>query len=328
MTARTSSTLAPPPGHTVRPMTMDDVSAAVEIITAAEVAEVGEADFSRDELLDELSRINLETDTWLVANGPGQAVGVAMLSDRAKAYLDTWAATQPDHRGKGIGGFLLDAAETRAVERIPEAPEGARVVIDNWVASVNTAAQELLKQRAYRERRRFWRMSIDMTDQPSPAEWPADVQLRTFVRGQDERAIFDAVEEAFSDHWGHVPREFDKWVVKTTRESFKPDLWFFAMDGDQIAGFSLCSDGTETPWVDTLGVLRPWRQRGLGLALLRHSFVELWRRGYRKVALGVDSENLTGATRLYERAGMKVDREWIVYEKELRPGTEIATQSL
>ena len=81
-------------------------------------------------------------------------------------------------------------------------------------------------------------------------------------------------------------------------------------------------------WVATLGVPRPWRKRGIGLALLRHSFNEFYRRGKRKVGLGVDAQSLTGALRLYESAGMHVHQTFDQYEKELRPGVEISTQSL
>jgi mycothiol synthase len=85
---------------------------------------------------------------------------------------------------------------------------------------------------------------------------------------------------------------------------------------------------TEMGWVDDLAVRRSWRRRGLGMALLHHSFGEFYRRGTRKVALEVDSQNLTGATRLYERAGMHATRQYDVYEKELRAGEELSTQSL
>jgi mycothiol synthase len=67
---------------------------------------------------------------------------------------------------------------------------------------------------------------------------------------------------------------------------------------------------------------------GLGMALLRHSFGEFYHRSARKVALEVDSQNLTGATRLYERAGMHATRQYDIYEKELRTGEELSTQSL
>jgi mycothiol synthase len=51
--------------------------------------------------------------------------------------------------------------------------------------------------------------------------------------------------------------------------------------------------------------------------LLQHVFVEFRRRGEAHVGLGVDTENPTGATRLYERAGMRIVNEDVVYEKEL-----------
>jgi len=75
-------------------------------------------------------------------------------------------------------------------------------------------------------------------------------------------------------------------------------------------------------------VRRPWRRKGLGLALLLHSFGEFYRRGRRRVGLGVDAQSLTGATRLYEKAGMRVARVYNTYEKELRPGVDLSTQSV
>jgi ribosomal protein S18 acetylase RimI-like enzyme len=81
-------------------------------------------------------------------------------------------------------------------------------------------------------------------------------------------------------------------------------------------------------WVDTLGVRRPWRRQGLAEALLYHSFAELRRRGLTRVGLGVDAHSLTGATRLYEKVGMRAIRDFTLFEKELRPGVNLATQTI
>ena len=109
-------------------------------------------------------------------------------------------------------------------------------------------------------------------------------------------------------------------------------LWFLAMQGDQIAAVSLCSPQSpqdpDMAWVMSLGVKRSWRRQGVALAMLHHSFGQLHQRGIRKVGLGVDGQSLTGATRLYEKAGMHPMYEETLYEKELRPGVELATQSL
>jgi ribosomal protein S18 acetylase RimI-like enzyme len=109
-------------------------------------------------------------------------------------------------------------------------------------------------------------------------------------------------------------------------------LYFIAMDGNEIAGINLCRPhipyDADQGLVGSIGVRRPWRKRGLGLALLRHAFNEFYRRGTRKVGLGVDAQSLTGALRLYENAGMHIEQADDFYEKELRPGVEISVQSL
>jgi len=147
-----------------------------------------------------------------------------------------------------------------------------------------------------------------------------------------------AVDEAFEDHWGHVDRSGDQERIERFRHSiesdqeFDPSIWYLAMDQDKIAGVALCSprlgSDRETGQVNVLGVRRQWRKRGLGLALLNHAFGEFCARGYQQVVLGVDTQNFSGATRLYKKAGMEVARELVVYEKELRPGEELSKQSL
>ena len=66
-----------------------------------------------------------------------------------------------------------------------------------------------------------------------------------------------------------------------------------------------------------LAVSPAYRRHGLGEALLRSAFRALWQGGHTRVGLEVDSENETGATRLYERAGMAVTRRYATYEKRL-----------
>jgi len=102
---------------------------------------------------------------------------------------------------------------------------------------------------------------------------------------------------------------------------FEPALWFLAVEGGEIAGVSLCRlpypGRPSVGWVRTLGVRPPWRRRGLGLALLVRSFRELRGRGARTAGLGVWADNLTGAVRLYERAGMWVEERRDTYERRL-----------
>ncbi|HEY8172462.1 MAG TPA: GNAT family N-acetyltransferase, partial [Dehalococcoidia bacterium] len=144
-----------------------------------------------------------------------------------------------------------------------------------------------------------------------------------------DHATYEAVEESFRDHWGHIDRGFDDFRLhKLGREQFDPSLWFLAVEGDEIAAVSLCDVVVRMGFVNTLGVRRPWRKHGLGLALLHHSFAEFYARGRRKCGLNVDAASLTGATRLYERAGMHEYRRYALYRKELRAGVDLGVQAI
>jgi mycothiol synthase len=178
--------------------------------------------------------------------------------------------------------------------------------------------------------RYLWRMEIQLETPPPAPQGPDGVSVRTCIRSQDERIIFGTLEEAFRDYWGHVPRDYDEWYARNVASSsYHPSLWRLATAADgEAAGVIRCRlqpDGMG--WVDTLGVLQLWRKHGLGMALIRQAFGEFYRRGVSTVELGVDAQNPTGATRLYERAGMRVTRHFAVYGKELRSGMDFLDQS-
>jgi ribosomal protein S18 acetylase RimI-like enzyme len=56
--------------------------------------------------------------------------------------------------------------------------------------------------------------------------------------------------------------------------------------------------------VGVLGVLKPYRGRGLAQLLLRRAFVHYRDLGRAATLLSVDASNETGAVALYERVGM------------------------
>jgi GNAT superfamily N-acetyltransferase len=100
---------------------------------------------------------------------------------------------------------------------------------------------------------------------------------------------------------------------------FDPLLWYVAWDGNQIAGTSMSEVIGEKGEVMHLGVRRPWRRRGLGMALLLRTLGEFYRRGIYMVRLNVDAQSLTNAHLLYARAGFQVINTYCNYEKRL-PG--------
>ncbi len=101
---------------------------------------------------------------------------------------------------------------------------------------------------------------------------------------------------------------------------YVPDGHELARLADEVAGvvlaYSVRVGDPDMGWVGTLGVQPCWRRRGLGEALLRAAFAALYERGFRRAGLGVDTQNVTGALRLYERAGMRPARRYDNWERE------------
>jgi mycothiol synthase len=312
------------PGYTIRPARPDDAGAIHDLTAACDLADFGEAEgYSVEELHDEWGGLDMDRDTWVVEAPDGETAGYAYLRDRRHVRLDVEGYVHPGHQGKGIGRALVRASEGRAREQVPLAPENARVALHNWINGKNAGACALLEREGYTPVRYFLRMETDLGEVEPPA-WPEGISARAFEREKDERRFFDASEEAMADHWGHVPVTFEEWRQRRLGETFEPSLWFMAEETGEPAGVALCSVSGGIGWVDTLAVRRPWRQRGLGMALLRHAMTEFRSRGLARAALGVDAANPTGATRLYERAGMHVAQQHATYGKELRPGDELA----
>jgi mycothiol synthase len=253
----------------------------------------------------------------------GTLAGYGYVGQRRHVRMDVEVYVHPAHLGRGIGASLIRLTEGRAREHVPLAPAGARVVLNNWINARNADARALLEREGYAPARYFWQMETELGDQPPP-DWPAGLAVRGGTSGEDLRPYYETVQEAWAGQWGHVPTSFAEWVQRRTEGSFDPALWFMATEGDKSVGVALCSVSDGIGWVDTLAVRPAWRRRGLGLALLRHAFGEMRRRGLGRVGLGVDAANPTGATRLYERAGMCVAHQYATYSKELRPGVELS----
>jgi mycothiol synthase len=303
-----------PAGYLARRPTRPDAEAVAALMTAADEG----ADTVRaDDVAREWRELDVHNDVWLVATkteADDEVAAYAELLKRSDDHVASEGFVAPEHTGRGLGAALLGLIEQRARELAP----GGRLT--NGVLATNRAAVALLEHSGYHSVRHFFRMAIELTEPPPEPQWPDGLTPRPFDR-EHAKAFQAASEDAFAEEWGHQPEPFDHWRRRRLDDpAATPDLWLGVWDGDDIAATLICDVRRyEMGWIASVGVREPWRRRGLGLALIHHAFNEFWRRGERTVGLGVDAENPTGATRLYERAGMQVAFEAIVYEKRL-PG--------
>jgi mycothiol synthase len=300
---------SPPDGFTVRAPTLADAVAVADLIRASDESVQGWSDSTVEDVQEWWRRIDLELDAWL-AESKGSVVAVGDVMDHGE-NMESDGYVHPDLLRRGLGTWLLERAEERA-------RAAGKRRIQNWCLAPDGAARALFESRGFREVRRYYRMLIEHEAPPAAAEWPDGIRVETF-RDADARGFHAALGDSFAEEWNFVPEPFERWRERRMgAPGFDPTLWFVAWGGDEIAGVLRGEPKrADAGWVGAIGVRKPCRKRGIGLALLRHAFAEFYRRGEPRVALGVDAQNPAGATRLYERAGMHVAYEAIAFAKEL-----------
>lgn len=182
---------------------------------------------------------------------------------------------------------------------------------------------DILTRNDFQEARRFQHMAIRL-DSEFEVQLPAGISIRPY-EAHHARLIHQAEGDAFNDHWGNTQDiPFEVWAHQFSHPLHDDNLCFIAWDGDTVAGVSLCLPSENDPdvcHIETLSVRPAWRKRGLGLALLSHSFNAFYKAGYRLAELRVDTHSETSAQLLYARAGMAITTYDVQYRKILR-GTE------
>ncbi|HEY0492035.1 MAG TPA: GNAT family N-acetyltransferase, partial [Candidatus Dormibacteraeota bacterium] len=297
--------MEPPKGFRVRPPGMDDLEDVLAVMNAHEAIYGPEARTLAEDVHESWTRpsFDLDSDARVVLNEQNRIVAYVDVRELDKPRVEADGYVHPDFEGRGIGTLLLSLAEERARSVEAGIETGQRRDLESGIFANNPAAVKLFEEQGFRCVRYFIFEEIHLESAPPQPAWPAGVTVRSFREGEALAPVYETVQETFKDHWGQRQRDLEEWTHIWQAGGMDPSLWFIAESGGTIAGVSLCKMRDDAGYVPTLGVLRPFRGLGLGLALLLHSFSEFYRRGVPIVRLDVDSESLTGANRLYERAG-------------------------
>jgi len=226
--------------------------------------------------------------------------------------VGSWGVVHPRQRGRGIGSALFDRIEARAAELLAGSSSPR---FRHAINARDTFAAAMATAHGLRPIQHNWHMQIDLNGPIEPPRDPAGITIGAIEPPDDLRAVHAILESAFTEDPADHPEPFDRWLEEhVTSPSYDPSLWLLARDGDVPVGALSASIG-DGGWVDWLAVLASHRGRGIGLALLRRSFAMFAERGMRRVMVNVDAENVTGATAVYERAGMRVVNAWDLWER-------------
>jgi len=312
----------------IRPYHPDDLHPIADVFRAADDA-LGQNQYFSAEMLQtfiDSPEIDAAKDLFVVERD-GRVIGFAdceLNSATGHAFGD--GVVHPDFWRQGVGTELVRVTEARILEKaaaelVPELPL--------WVQrnALESSAGEirLIESQGYSYLRTFYRMRIEFDHPMIAPPLPPGIVLRPFERERDGYTVYQVQQEAFADHWNFEAATYEEWAhFLLDAPNLDFSLWLIAFDesANEIAGIcvnnSFGEGDPKMAWTRMLGVRRPWRKQGLGLALLQNSFALFQSRGYVRAGLGVDASSLTNAVALYERAGMHVHERVFAYQKYLR----------
>lgn len=275
---------------------------------------------------------NIATDSMAAVLPSGEFAAVAWVFAPPDNGVENIAVyffnVHPDHRGQGLEDEAVRWMEARAAQILRDRQNGLPNHLRVWVYDRLTQRAELFARHGYAPVRHNYTMRRDLSLPIPEASLPAGVRLENWTRERDEDMRL-ACNEAFQDHWGALPTSREAWDLWLTgHPNFRADLTFLAIaeddpDGNPVAGLAITMVseaenehfGIREGWIQDLAVRRSYRQQGLGTALLCHMLQAFKAAGLETAGLGVDTENLTGALRIYQRLGFEVLRSFTTYSK-------------
>lgn len=269
-----------------------------------------------------------------VAEEDGRMIGAGRVAWREREgkvvhRVDVWV--HPDRTRRGHGRRLLAWGEARARASARDGSGGRDDLphaFGSMIDQANDAAVAFADWAGYRPVRYHYEMRRDLADPIPEVPIPAGLEVRPVVR-EDYRAVWEADEEAFRDHWDAAVVSEDDFNQFFAHPDIDPSLWQVAWDGDEVAGLVIngifreenARIGLDIGWLDSVATRRPWRRRGVAGALIARSLAVLKARGMAVASLGVDTESPTGALSLYERFGFKPVRTWAFVRKPFEEPT-------
>jgi ribosomal protein S18 acetylase RimI-like enzyme len=229
-------------------------------------------------------------------------------SSRKRFYLDIY--TRP---GAQTLSPSLDLALDLARKHDPE----YRLWLG--VQSNDLAYKSLLESREFTILRKYWTLEMRIpVENESSSPSLGVIRELDLDKEDDLRTFHEVHQDAFSQHFGFMPRQFNEWSELVLRHKVEINLqaWLISVNGVP-AGFVDFNDEqlhNDSGYVSGLGVRQAFQGKGLGEALLRHAIQINSALGRSKLCLSVDAGNESGALRLYEKVGMKPISEWHQYE--------------
>lgn len=238
-----------------------------------------------------------------------------------RAYL--FGRVDPAERGRGIGRELIQWQRDRAFEILSsvdnDLPKFIRADEWDWIEE----SHRMYRRVGLEPVRYFTEMLKPLQDR-IPIEPIPGIEVRPFDRSRTPE-VMEVLNESFKDHWGSTMTDLENFEHRIDSYGTILDASYIAVASDQVIGLTINGHypddeallGRRDGWIETLGVLREFRKRGIATALLKASFNAFVDRGFTHAALGVDTANPTDAHSLYSGLGFVPTHRSITSELEI-----------
>ena len=271
-----------------------------------------------------------ETDMLMVEDAKGDLAAYVRVDwdvdDEKRQVFGFPFNLHPTARIPLLYSHLLEWVEKRSREVAAETQVASTSILRAFLRNVEKDAmlQGALEGQGFSPVRFMNRMSRDLNEPIEVPAMPEGLEVRPVPESQ-YRAVINALDEAFQDHWGHSPMRDADYQAWSSSPVFKPSLWQVAWDGDQIAAgvLNMVDEDANRQFniqrgmTDPIFTRRPWRKRGLARTLLMRSLQMFKDMGMTEAMLGVDTQNPSGAFALYESCGFKPVMRSVIYEKNI-----------
>ena len=302
-------------GYYLRRPTDTDLKAVLGLMTACDMRDVGFPDSDEGDLRSDWDRIDLESDAWLVFDKHHQLQGYgAVLPWNNGKLISVYDA--PGCEDSDIFLALSILCEGRARSLLMGVNDPERVTIAHYISDSAEYQKKNLVDAGYSPTKFLFNMHRDLAGSEPLPEWPGGYVLRTVYPELDAHELHALIQDAF-DHPGRTRQTFNDWKDWMMHpQTFIPDIWFVLLKQGQIVGCALCFEYESMGWVRQLAVHQNHRGKGLGRKLLQNAFSVFSARGFSKVGLAVEAENIN-ALNLYQSAGMQKTVHLDEYSKKM-----------
>jgi mycothiol synthase len=238
--------------------------------------------------------------------------------------MDLHGAVHPSQRGRGLGTRLLAWAEEAALPMHQTRYPGHPLALSASCPANHGDALALFAAAGYQQARWFHFMSRDLIGEVPAGQLPEGTRIAGYAAGLSEAAR-QVRDEAFGDHWGSTRTTAESWQHFVGHERFRPAFSFLAYIGDKPVGLLIAHEydafrevtGRRECYIQTVGVTRPARGRGIASALMRHSLAAAQADGCNIATLHVDADSPTGALTLYEHMGFSTKNTSVTVIKDV-----------